>query len=86
MVFRGGCLFEHREEDVEHCESGERAVDVTLARPAFWIEGEMANAFETCKIPLLEGMRGAYNCVTRFVKVYEPPGDVERNAETLPAK
>ena len=86
MVFRGGCLFEHRKKDVEHCEPGERAVDVPLASPALWIEGEVANAVETCKIPLLEGMRGAYNCIARFVKVYEPPGDVKRNTKTLPAE
>jgi len=40
MVFRRGCLLQHREEDVEHRKQGEGAVNVSLTSPSFWVEGE----------------------------------------------
>jgi len=52
-VFQRGCLLQHREEDVEHCEPGEGAVYVASASPTFWVEGEVSDAVETRKIPLL---------------------------------
>jgi len=55
-MFRLGCLLQHRErreKDVKHCEPGEEAVNVALASPTFWIEGEVSDAVETREISLL---------------------------------
>ena len=52
-MFRRGCLLQHREEYVEHSEQDEGAVNVALASPTFWVEGERSDAVETRKILLL---------------------------------
>ena len=76
VVFRRGCLLQHCEENIEHCEPREGTMNIALSGPAFWVEGEVTDTVETRKIPLLEGIRGADDRISRVVEVDKLLGNV----------
>ena len=73
-MLRRRCVLQHREEeDVEYREPGEGTVDVALAGPSFRVEGEVADSFETRKVPFLKSRElSLYILLMLCASVYFP--------------
>ena len=55
MMSGRGRVLRHTQQSIKYCKLGERAVYVTLARAAFWVECVVFGTIESVGVPLFQG-------------------------------